>query len=780
MRSRSDQSGQVLVIVAVWLVLLIGSAALILLAGSVEWQRNQLQQIADQAALDAALKIGVGCSGASASTVITEADNFVATQRTRSGALAVAGTACATGYTGTDTFSSNVTETIHYPYRSHQQQVEVILTEALPISFGNNLGKTSTNVTRRAVAQQLNGSTAAVTAGTLSCTGGQFNVSGSIVTSNAIALSGGCGIYAHQRLDATSSTYSDLGDASVYADGQAWVSAGGSCVPGANAGSTKAVCADGFELSGHTATTCGTGGTSSYLAAGNSAINPNPCAAGTGPLPVPPLSGNPPPDANADPAIYATLPGGVPCGAGAYPTITVNGQPVGTGNAAAPTTDAAGYVHFKTGCYGYLNVGNLGTTGSITSRQIGVEDSQVDNKVDPTLPGPSAAGTLLIVTLHAQDGISTITGPGAGWTLAASAKQAGEGWNQIWYLPGTSNPGGITTADWKAVPGSLDVSAQMTEWNGVVAAAPLDQTGTTTIPVNSITAVIATAGVTTQANELVITSDGFNVPAGQTFTQGASYSPLLNDTTFGYATEYRVNAPLGAQTETVTAGQATQWSLTMATFKPGGGAAPPGAVLDPGFYYFNGSSSGIVGVNGGGICLNGGTLLARDVTLEFAGTAGFSTGTCAIGGGGGCAAGSCQLGSTPCSISVCPPNAAADVSGGGFTWFAAPCSSAPSSDASCAGSAWCPVGDRACWNLLIRAPSSVTGTLAIAGISARHWLLGSVYWPGACTDTVNGTSTIDGTLYCGTLTASAAAGAGTAVGSDYGISTALVEAVLVE
>jgi uncharacterized membrane protein len=62
------QSGQVLVIVAVWLVALIGSAALILLTGSVEWQRNQLQQIADQAALDAAMKIGVGCTAGSATT----------------------------------------------------------------------------------------------------------------------------------------------------------------------------------------------------------------------------------------------------------------------------------------------------------------------------------------------------------------------------------------------------------------------------------------------------------------------------------------------------------------------------------------------------------------------------------------------------------------------------------------------------------------------------------------------------------------------------------------
>src|SRR5690349_2275776 len=101
-RCRDRESGQVLVIVAVWLIALIGSAALILLTGSVEWQRNQLQQLADQAALDAALKIGVSCTAGSASTIITDADNFVPTQRTRTGVLNVGAGTCAGGYTGTD------------------------------------------------------------------------------------------------------------------------------------------------------------------------------------------------------------------------------------------------------------------------------------------------------------------------------------------------------------------------------------------------------------------------------------------------------------------------------------------------------------------------------------------------------------------------------------------------------------------------------------------------------------------------------------------------------
>jgi len=111
-----------------------------------------------------------------------------------------------------------------------------------------------------------------------------------------------------------------------------------------------------------------------------------------------------------------------------------------------------------------------------------------------------------------------------------------------------------------------------------------------------------------------------------------------------------------------------------------------------------------------------------------------------------------------------------------------PAAGAAAADAAaCRGSSsWCTPGDRACWSLLIWTPATNTGQIAIKGASAKHWLLGSIYWAGTCTDTVNGTSTIDGTLSCGTLSVSAAAGAGIAVGTDYGISTALVEAVLLE
>src|SRR5207245_11745355 len=97
---------------------------------------NPMQQRADPAALDAAVKIGVGCSAGSAGTVITEADNFLATQRTRTGALAIGAGSCAGGYTGTDAFAGGLTETIRYPYRAHQQQGEVRRTVAPPMSLG--------------------------------------------------------------------------------------------------------------------------------------------------------------------------------------------------------------------------------------------------------------------------------------------------------------------------------------------------------------------------------------------------------------------------------------------------------------------------------------------------------------------------------------------------------------------------------------------------------------------------------------------------------------------
>ena len=763
-----------MVLVAVALLALIGSAALVLLAGSNEWQKNQLQELADSVALDSALKIGVGCDAAKATAVITEADNFLASRRTRTGSLVVTAGTCATPYKGQDTFAGGLTTTINYPYRAHQQQVEVILTLTLPISFGAEVGTTTTTVVRRAVAQQLAGSVPAISATTLICASGQINVAGSIVAQNLIASSGTCALYAHARFDATSGTYSDLGNVSAYADGQTWTAAG-TCVAGSNTGSSSAICADGFELSGHTAPACAAAATS-FLSAGDKTINPNPCAAGTGPQPVAALVTNLPPEPNLDASAVATLQGsgGVACTAGAaYPNIVVGGVTIGTGLAPAPIKDVSGFYHFKPSCYGYLNLGGL-TGGGVSNVQVGPETASSKRFVTATLPVASQAGTLLVAEIRSDtDPTTKASTPPAGWAPAGAALQAAAGHSEIFYY--ADNPGGISSATFGISPASVNALAQMSEWRNVVTVSPLDQTGTFTTGANQATATISTSGAMTTANELVITSDGFNPQAGQVVTPGAGWNSVVNDVNNGFSAEYRVDLPVGGASETLTSTVPTTWSLAIATFKTASAAAA-GAVFDPGFYYFNGS--GFAG--GGGVCLNGGILLARDVTLEFVNQAGFSTGTCAAGGGASCGGG-CQFGSPPCSLQPCPPNVGADPPNN-LSWFAAPCSAAPSplDVASCPGSSWCPVGDRSCWNMAIWAPASNAGQIAVKGAAADAWLLGSIYWPGACSFVDNGTSMIAGTISCGSLSLSAAAGGGITVGSDVGINAALVEAALVE
>jgi len=758
-----------MVLVAVSLIALIGSAALVLLAGSAEWQKNQLQQVADQAALEAALKIGIGCDAAKAKTVIDTAVTSIGKQRTPSGVYGgPTGGPCATGYNGLQTFSNGtLSASINYPYRAHQQQVEVILTLTLPISFGTVVGKTSTTVVRRAVAQALPSSVPALSATTLSCTGGQVNIAGSLIAQNAITLTNSCALYAHTRFDAASSTYSDLGNASVYADGQAWTGGAGACVAAANSGSTNAICADGSELTGHLTPTCGT--TSAFLSAGDAAINPNPCAAGVARPPVPLPSTNLPPEPNTDPVAIAKLVGngGVACSpAGAYPNIVVNGTTIGTG-LSAPTL-VSGYYHFKPSCYGYLNIGPL--SAGISEAQAGpIVTAQ--HFITPTFNQPLTAGTLLVAEIRSDATPNKFAAP-AGWVEAGTESQSGTSpRTEIWYYE--NNPVWVGAITFTITPANIDTTAQVSEWRNVAAANPVDTTGNFSVGANQLTATTSTNAATSAADDLVITDDGvLEGVAGQVLTIPAGWTSLANDPVDGFSAEYRLDLPAAVASETVTGTKPTSWANVIAAFKPKGGGG--GVVFDPGFYYFNGYDG--AAFTNGGICLNGGTLLAQDTTLEFVNKASFTSGDCTLGGGVTNCSSPCQFGSTPCSISACPPNT--PLSSSNLTWFAAPCSQAPASDTSCPGSAWCINGDRACNNLLIW--SSSTGQIAIKGPNAKHWLLGSIYWPGTCTDTVNGTSTIAGTLSCGSLSISAGVGAGTAIGGDYGIATSLVEAILVE
>jgi len=731
---REKQSGQVMVLVAVALLALIGSVALILLAGSVEWQKNQLQELADSTALDSSLKIGVGCDSAKANTVITEADNFLASRRARTGSLSVAAGTCATPYKGTDTFSGGLSATYNYPYRAHQQQVEVILTLSLPISFGSQLGASNTTLVRRAVAMQLAGSIPAISATTLTCTGGQVNVAGSIQVQNAITTAGGCALYAHTRFDAASGTYSDLGDVLVYTDAQGWVGGGGACAAGLNTGSTNAICADGGELSGHVAPACGTTGTSAFLNAGVAVVDPNPCAAGVARPPVFPRSTTLPPEPNTDTAAIATLQGtgGAAClPTGIYPNIVVGGVTVATGLAPVPLLDASGYYHFKPSCYGYLNPSLLSSKKAVLDAGFYYFNGS----------GFSGGGGICLggQTLLARDVTLEFVNQ-AGFSYGTCAP--GGGGPSTFWLQGTNNC---------AAPGC---HLQITD------------------PASGQQSVSFTTTASTHVwSETVSSAGSQTVPGGTTYTltYSSNGGKTINATITLY---YSVATPCGAPSG---ATNLISWAAPLPDFSGTGGTT----VSSP-------ASGAPVTIPGGAfLCLAvSGTTSGGNESFLFNSTnhpGKISTAATISPSGSGppCAAG-CQFGSTPCSLSICPPNVAAD-SPNNLTWFAAPCSSAPNLDAaSCPGSAWCPPGERACENLLIWAPVTNSGQISIAGAGVHAWLLGSIDWPGTCTYVINGTSTIDGSVACGSLSISAAAGSGIGIGSDYGINTATVEAVLIE
>src|SRR5438046_3044327 len=385
------QAGQVLVLVPVALLALIGSAVLVLLAGSAASQRNQLQSLADTSALDSALKIGIGCNSAMASTVITEADNFMATQRTRTGSLAIAAGTCTTPYHGTDTFAGGLSADYYYPYRAHQQQVREPLTLRPPTSFGSAVGAARPRV-------------------------------------------------------------------------------------------------------------------------------PDAFGAGVGAQPVPPLSSVLAPDPNADPAAISTLQGtgGSACSAaGVYPNIVAGGITWGTGQAPAPTKDAAGFWHFKPSCYGYLTLGNV--AGGITAKQIGAESAVQNHFITGTLPVASTAGTLLVATINSLTTPNKFAGP-PGWTSAAEIDNPAEGRSEIWYYP--NNPGGISSATFTMNPATVGGAAQITEWNGAATIAPLDQTGTTSISVPASSATTSTVGAMAQSGARVMTNIGCKVAVGNTYSTG--------------------------------------------------------------------------------------------------------------------------------------------------------------------------------------------------------------------------------------------------------------------
>lgn len=199
------------------------------------------------------------------------------------------------------------------------------------------------------------------------------------------------------------------------------------------------------------------------------------------------------------------------------------------------------------------------------------------------------------------------------------------------------------------------------------------------------------------------------------------------------------------------------------------------AVLEPGFYHFNGffvpsgANADPAGVAAGGIAINASNsrLLGQGVTLEFAnpsgGASSFSGSEIKPAGANPSACGSgqeCFLGADPTSPV------------GGYSYFSAPCSSLdPALDSRCPTSrvpAWClkvgktPAGsdvyDPSCYDVLVWAPpppgptpAPIGGALSFKGVESHAWVYGVIQWPGDCGWTANGSSILIGQLVCNTV-----------------------------
>jgi hypothetical protein len=185
------------------------------------------------------------------------------------------------------------------------------------------------------------------------------------------------------------------------------------------------------------------------------------------------------------------------------------------------------------------------------------------------------------------------------------------------------------------------------------------------------------------------------------------------------------------------------------------GNVPGGvAILDPGFYFFNGFwlNSDPSGITAGGLAVNAGDgqLLGQDVTLEFVKTSSFS-GTAiapwdknvpACGNGG---QQRCYLGADPSK-------------NGAYTFFSAPCDkSVPGCPMT--NSQWCPSSDESCFDQLVYAPppdgstpyGGIGGAFSFKGTGSYEWIVGNIFWPGVCVWTANGDSILLGSVKCNTI-----------------------------
>jgi hypothetical protein len=190
--------------------------------------------------------------------------------------------------------------------------------------------------------------------------------------------------------------------------------------------------------------------------------------------------------------------------------------------------------------------------------------------VEPTLPGASAPGNLLIGCVCDIDEASTVSAP-SGWETAAEGMQAFAGSAGIWYYP--DNPGGISNATFSDTTSNLG-DAWLAEFTiSGVAAAALDSSGTGSS--GSGTSVPATATGANAGGDLAIAVFGEFVLSTITWATPSGWTQIGNDASSGDAMcAYLLSASAGTLSVTgaTASGPAGQWAAAVATFKAGGGS----------------------------------------------------------------------------------------------------------------------------------------------------------------------------------------------------------------
>jgi hypothetical protein len=206
-------------------------------------------------------------------------------------------------------------------------------------------------------------------------------------------------------------------------------------------------------------------------------------------------------------------------------------------------------------------------TGTIAKVQGGPLGNSSTGSLVLTLPASTTASGLVVASLLATSTTPSFSAP-AGWVRGPHVASA-SGSTEIWYYPNV--PAGITSVTFTFTSG-LVAGGQLSEWSGVATTAPLDQSGTATAT-GATSVAVATAGATSAAGELGITSFEEALSSSQTvtFTPGTGWTNLISSAGTNYTAQFsadqRLGLAAGTINETETSSKSGTWVAVIATFK---------------------------------------------------------------------------------------------------------------------------------------------------------------------------------------------------------------------